>query len=472
MDDPALFGALFAATSWKPWRAFLMALFALPMDAEALATYQRHTARGAAPTVAFREACLVIGRRGGKSRVLALVAVFLACFKDYSLHLAPGEVATIAIIAADRKQARSIFRFITGLLASTPMLAELIEGETAETITLTNRVHIEIATASFRVTRGYTFAAVLADEAAFWRDDTGANPDAEIIKAIRPGMATIPGSMLLVASSPYRKSGIVYKTHRAHYGHDGARVLVWQAATLDMNPALDPSIVAEAYAEDHEAASAEYGGLFRNDLSPFVTREAVDACVAPGRFELPFTRNIRYAAFTDPSGGSADSFTLAITHADGDRVILDCVRETKPPFSPKGVVADYAALLKTYGIRQVTGDRYAGEFPRELFRDHGIAYALSDRPKSDLYRDMLPMLNSGRVELLDLPRLTGQLCNLERRTARGGRDSIDHAPGAHDDLANSVAGAVLLVGTARQPMKINREAIARFGGNRAGGFFV
>jgi hypothetical protein len=31
---------------------------------------------------------------------------------------------------------------------------------------------------------------------------------------------------------------------------------------------------------------------------------------------------------------------------------------------------------------------------------------------------------------------------LERRTARGGKDSIDHAPNAYDDLANSVAGVV------------------------------
>ena len=33
---------------------------------------------------------------------------------------------------------------------------------------------------------------------------------------------------------------------------------------------------------------------------------------------------------------------------------------------------------------------------------------------------------------------------LERRTARGGRDSIDHGPGAHDDIANAVAGALVL----------------------------
>ena len=37
-----------------------------------------------------------------------------------------------------------------------------------------------------------------------------------------------------------------------------------------------------------------------------------------------------------------------------------------------------------------------------------------------------------------------QITSLERRTVRGGRDSIDHAPGAHDDVANAVAGAVVI----------------------------
>jgi len=393
---------------------------------------------------------------------LALVAVFLACFRDYTQHLAPGEMATIAIIAADRRQARSIFRFILGLLKAVDMLAELIEAETGETITLSNRVQIEIATASFRVTRGYTFAAVLADEAAFWRDETGANPDAEIIAAVRPGLATIPGSMLLIASSPYRKAGIVYKTHRAHYGRDDARVLVWQAATLDMNPALDPAIVAEAYAEDPESAAAEYGAQFRNDLAAFVDRAVVDACTAPGRYELPRISTNRYHAFVDPSGGSSDSMTLAIAHAEGQRAVLDCVRERRPPFSPEDVTRDFAETLKAYGLHRVTGDRYAGEWPRERFREHGIAYDLSAKNKGEIYRDTLPLLNAGAVELLDLPRLTSQLCNLERRTARGGRDSIDHGPGQHDDVANCVAGALLLVKSGRPPIKISPEAMALF----------
>jgi hypothetical protein len=35
--------------------------------------------------------------------------------------------------------------------------------------------------------------------------------------------------------------------------------------------------------------------------------------------------------------------------------------------------------------------------------------------------------------------------SLERRTSRGGRDSVDHAPGSHDDLANACAGALSLL---------------------------
>ena len=445
MDDPALFAPHFRGGTWKPWRAFLAALFALPMDDDALALYRAHTGRVEPPAAPSREAALVIGRRGGKSRILALIATYLATFRDYTPHLAPGEVATIAIIAADRRQARSIFRFTTGLLKAVDMLASTITDETNDTITLNCRVVIEIATASFRVTRGYSFAAVLADECAFWRSDDSANPDMEIVAALRPGLATIPGAVLLLASSPYRKRGVLYAAFARHWGQDAARVLVWRATTLEMNPSLDPAIVAEAYEDDPEAAAAEYGAEFRNDLSDFVPRAVVDACTMTGRFEIAPIAAFNYVAFVDPSGGTgADSMTLAVAHREGERAVLDAVREVRPPFSPETVTSDFAALLKTYRLAKVTGDRYAGEWPRERFRVHGIEYALSEQPKSDIYRDFLPVLNSGRAELLNLPRLASQLCGLERRTARSGRDSIDHAPGAHDDVANVVAGALLL----------------------------
>lgn len=156
-----------------------------------------------------------------------------------------------------------------------------------------------------------------------------------------------------------------------------------------------------------------------------------------------------YVAFVDPAGGGgADSMTLAIAHAedrDDFRVgVLDAVREIRPPFSPESAVRDFAVLLASYGIESVVGDKYAGEWPRERFAVHGIHYEPSARPKSDIYRDFVPLVNSGRVELLDHPRLLAQLAGLERRTSRAGRDSIDHAPGGHDDVANAAAGALVL----------------------------
>jgi hypothetical protein len=137
--------------------------------------------------------------------------------------------------------------------------------------------------------------------------------------------------------------------------------------------------------------------------------------------------------------------TLAVTHAEQDCAVLDCVREVKPPFDPSSVVRDFADTLRCYGVREIRGDRYGGEWPTAEFRKHAITYRAAERPKSDLYRELLPMVNARRVELLDNSKLVSQLVGLERRVGRGGRDSIDHRPGAHDDIANCVAGAIDMV---------------------------
>jgi hypothetical protein len=210
-------------------------------------------------------------------------------------------------------------------------------------------------------------------------------------------------------------------------------------------PSVDPAIIEAAVADDPIAARAEYFAEFRSDVETFVATEVIDACVALGRHELPYYSEHNYSAFCDPSGGSADAMTIAIAHREGDVGVLDVLREVRPPFSPESVVKDFANLLGNYEIRTVEGDRYGGEWPRERFREHGIEYLPAEKSKSDLYREALPLLNSRRVELLDHGRMLAQLAGLERRTARGGRDSIDHMPGGHDDLINSAAGVLVRV---------------------------
>jgi hypothetical protein len=177
-----------------------------------------------------------------------------------------------------------------------------------------------------------------------------------------------------------------------------------------------------------------------------VLREAVEACISVGVRERPPVRGVSYAAFCDPSGGSSDAMALCIGHSDFAReaIVIDCLRERVPPFSPENVVEEFSSLLRSYGLGTVTGDKYAGLWPAEQFGRFNILYEASAAPKSSLYTDLLPLINSGRIELLDHPKLINQLLGLERRTSRSGKDSIDHAPGQHDDLINSVAGVAAI----------------------------
>jgi hypothetical protein len=401
------------------------------------------------PTQPAREGWLIVGRRGGKSAFAAVVAIYLACFRTY--RLAPGERGVFMVIAADRRQARVVKRYIAGLLRDTPILAPLIANETKEAIELTNGITIEIHTASFRAVRGYTIVGAVCDEIAFWPVDDSANPDTEILNALRPAMATVPGALLLCISSPYARRGELWRAHREHFGKTGD-ALVWQADTRTMNPTVPQAEIDRAYAADPAVAAAEYGAEFRRDVESFVSREALNACTVPGRLELPPGATAsRLVAFVDPAGGSGgDSMTLAIAaparrgEIAGSTLVL--LREVRSLFSPDAVVSEFASELKTYGLARVTGDRYAGEWPREAFRKRGIAYDVSELTKSELYRELLPLVNSGRVELLDHPRLLAQLGALERRTGHGGRDTIDHPAGAgsHDDVANAAAGALVM----------------------------
>jgi hypothetical protein len=282
MDHPDLFARWFKGSSWDAWRVFLAALFALPMTAEQLETFKACTGRTAPVDKPFTEAWLCIGRRGGKSQVLAFLGVYLSTFRDYTPYLAPGEKATVRVMAADRDQARAIFRFIGAMLREIPLLGPLITKETAESFELSNRVIIEVGTASYRSSRGYTFAAILCDEIAFWRSEDAANPDAEVLAAVRPGMATIPGAMLLCASSPYARRGELWRAYDRWFGKDDAPALIWKAPTRAMNSTVSQDFIDEETNKDPANANSEYLAEFRSDIEAFVSIDAIRACIEPG----------------------------------------------------------------------------------------------------------------------------------------------------------------------------------------------
>jgi hypothetical protein len=440
--DPALLGTTLQGESWRVWRILLVAAMGERLSDQERDIYRKLTNRPTEPLQRVEEFWGIAGRRGGKTRSAAVLSVYLAALCDHKDALSPGEPGIVMFLAENTKQANVAFSYATAIFDSVPALGDLVVNRTADTLSLVTGVNLEIRAASFRGLRGVTCVAVVADECAYWySDEASANADSEILAAVRPALLTTQGP-LIVISSPYAKRGEVYATYRAHYGSQGdPRILVAHGTSRDFNPSLPQAAIDRALASDYEKASAEYLGMFRGDIESFISREAVEACISSGCYEREPVEGVAYVGFCDPSGGSNDSMTLAIAHREKDAAVLDCARERKAPFSPDDVVSEFAEVLRSYKIGLVRGDKYAGEWPRERFGQHGIEYRACAKTKSESYLALLPCINSRRVDLLDNVRLINQLCSLERRTGRG-RDSVDHRDGAHDDVANAVAGAI------------------------------
>jgi hypothetical protein len=444
MLDEDLFGRTFAGKTFWAWRTIAKFMDALPLDAEELKLWQAVTGRDAAPTERFLECYGIKPRRAGGTLFLAALGLH-AALSDYGdCGLGPGEVATVALIASDRKQARQLMNYVKGLIEDSVLIAPEATNITAETVTFKHRVNLEVHTTSWRSTRGYSYACVVLDELAFFRDDLSANPDVELIRALRPGLVNLNGR-LLGFSSPHSRRGHLWEMYRQHYGK-ASRVLVIQAGGPTLNPTINPEFIARARAEDAIAARSEWDAEFREDVSQFLTDDVIEPALRPGRRALPCIRENRYVAFCDPSGGRSDAMTLGISHQEaGGRCVLDKLVIVKAPFNPEDVVIRFAETLSAYGLKRVTGDRYAAEWVASMFSKVGVSYEPSMKDKSAIYVETMPLFSQQLVDLLDVPQLETELRLLERKPRPGGRgDFVDHPPRAHDDVANAACGALWL----------------------------
>jgi hypothetical protein len=388
--------------------------------------------------------------------------------------LRPGEAASVLCLACDRQQAKIVTRYIRAYFKQIKLLRHLVVSERDDGLELSTGAELTIGTGTFRGIRGRSIVCAILDECAFWKDETSSSPDVEVYNALKPGTETIDGSMIVGISSPYRRSGLLYQKWRDFFGKDDEEVLVIHAPTRALNPTVKQKTIDRALEDDPAAARANWLAEWRDDLSTFIDRELIESLVDRGVLVRPPVQGVHYKAFADPSGGRGDSFTLGVSHAEGDAVVLDCLVEIEPPFKASAATRTIAETLKAYRLSSVVADKYGAEWVVDAFAKHGVDLRHSERTRSEIYADCLPLMTSGRARLLDSRRLVGQLAALERRASSAGRDKIDHPANGHDDLANSACGALVEAASGRQPIRIapeiigairrRRDLAARFGG--------
>ena len=444
LRDERLFGALPAfrkLDSWSGWIVFLKATYGLPMSASEQAVFSRHTGRTVytPPRGGWAEVACIVGRQSGKSRVASLIAGFEAVRAKRERD--GTETHTLLVGQDQRSALRVLFNYARAPFETVSALHQSVVTSLSGSLTLENMCVVSAYPCRPAAVRGLRARVVVLDELAFYRSSENLPIDREMLRAVRPCLATT-GGKLVVLSSPYGQSGALYDLHRRHFGRDDAPTLIWQASAPEMNPTLPADYLERMELDDPDAFRSEVLGEFRAGLAMLLDPDAIAACVAEDEREHAPREGVHYEAFTDPSGGRRDAFTVAIGHRDGERAVLDVIRAWSPPFNPSSVITEAAELLKRYHVTEVCGDRYSAEFVVEQFRVHTVTYRASERDRSSIYLELLPAINAQRVVLLSDPELLRELRGLERRRGSGGRDRVDHGPGGHDDRANSAAGVL------------------------------
>ena len=459
MADPNLLGATLGDQStWGVWRAVLKGAFALPMTDMERELFAEVSGGRVPPEKRVDELWACAGRRGGKSRIAALICTYLATCVDHSARLSPGEVGYVLCLSWTLRQAQLVLSYCRAMLEQSPILAQEIVASNTEEIRLRNNVTIASHPASFRSIRGRTLLGCVLDEIAMFRvEATSSNPDLEVYRAVDHGLMAPEGKgadhgMIVAISTPWGEDGLLYDKYEQSYGKADAEVLYVRGGTRTFNPTQSQKRIDRKLQLDPEGARGELLAEFRSGLAAYIDRATLELCIEKGVEYRPFEPARRYCGFVDMSGGRHDSSVLAISVAQGDRVSLARVVEVKAPHDPSEVVADFAKVLREYRLNTVFGDKYAANWNPGEFREHGISYVEADRDKSSIFLDALPLYTSGNALLTDDKRLVEQLCRLRRVAGKSGRDRVEKRDGDFDDRANAVCGSLVYANTrAKRP---------------------
>jgi len=428
--------------------AALRAMYGLPLEGRQLEIAEQCAGKAWKPGVEQGEAAFICGRRSGKSDKLAAnIAIYEAFFREH--RLSPGETGVILLLAQNMRQAKVVRDYIEGKVRKSPILSQHVQNIRANEIELENRITIAIHPSSFRAIRGLSVVCCVCDEIAFWwTEDSYANPDVEVLRAVRPAMATFPHAKLVLVSSPYAMNGVLWDLWRRR--DEDSDVLIWHAPTRLMNPTVRETFLARAKRQDPDFYAREYEAEFAEAVSGFLPAIAIEAAVVRDRESLPPEPGHVYVSAMD-AAFKGDRFTFCICHIDSTRnkLIIDLLLgwqgSPRAPLSTQQVLPEMAKACRRYGIGTVFADQFGAAPLADVLAGWGLRLEevpFTSQSKQDIYGTLRSLLVDGCLELLDHRESLSELRGLEIELLPAGASRIGHGSGGHDDYADALALAV------------------------------
>lgn len=413
----------------------------------------------------------ILGRRSGKSStVTAFAVLYECCFGGHMAEVAPGQDVVVPYIAQDLATAKSNMLFIALMAQQVPLLAKQIVTASRDRIELKNGITILPEPPAIKTGRGFAMPVVICDEVGFWyRTAEAANPDYEVQRAVSYAQLQFSRAKQFLISTPYTEEGLLWDYWRA--GTRGAKaptdevdeyagVLVLQATTAAMeNPRITRKALIKMQAADPEAYIRECLARFVNSISGFLPTELVMEATKDNGKERTRAQNEAqqwmpsYVAAMDPAFRH-DTFAFTIFHMDQDgNVVQDLLKTWTPEqklgirLNPTDIMAEIGGLVKHWGVGMVYSDQYQLEALQQLAMQHNFTITGHDftgRAKAKLYGSLLHLLRTKKIKLLDIPVVTTQLTQLQKKLNPMGQISIAAPAGKHDDVASVIALGTLV----------------------------
>lgn len=429
----------------------------------------------------------IIGRRGGKTTLSSMLAIYCAIITNWKPYLQKTPFATVLVLSHSKEFSDEILEIVRNFIESSPVLKRLINTRKKNTINTMNlsipfiekgkivysRVQIKVGAASSKTTRGIAACAVLCDEIAFWNlDENMKETDEKIMRAVRPATKQFGKKAFLIKlSSPGIKQGVLYSEYQK-WNKDTlpTSYAVFKAPSWVWNTILPKEEFIDEFLLDQDGFDTEYRANFVDSLSNFILPEFVDLAVVKNRkFQPPEAKKspVVYRAAID-AAYKKDAFTFSVVGHFENRikqyVLMGWEGSKKNPVQAKEVAEYIRTIIKEYGIDEVAADQYSFEPLREIFAQYGITLVEKTFTltfKKQIYFNLKRLVHSQQIDLLDHEKLTKEIKELVIEQTGSGQIRIGHPAGGSDDYADSTAIAAYLAVESAGQMGYSFEVASR-----------
>lgn len=409
---------------------------------------------------------LVIGRRGGKTTLSAMLAIYCAIINDWKPYLHKTPFATVLILSHSREFSDEILDLIRTLVEESPILRKFINKDKRNTSSTMNlktpwivdskirwsRVQIKVGAASSKTTRGIAACAVLLDEIAYFNlDENLKETDEKILKAVRPATKQFGDKALVIKlSSPGIKQGVLYNEYLKWQRNELPKnYVVFKCPSWVFNTILPKKEFVNEWILDRDGFDCEFRANFVDSISNYVSPEFVDMAIIGGsRFRAPDTdKDIKYFAAID-AAFKKDKFTFSVVGVSENRVtqyISKGWEGTRQSPIRAHVVAEYIKnILKQFPVDFVSADQFAFQPLKEIFDQYNVTLeesTFSPTFKKKIYYNLRKLIHSQQIDLLDNEIQTKEIKELIVEVAPSGTIKIGHPTGGSDDFSDSLAVA-------------------------------